>query len=466
MKNFKIYFIIAIFFLSLPAFCTEDKYPSFISTGKLKGVIKTEKPKLVNQDWWDSYSDPILSGYISKALNANYDVKIAGLKILEYESLARATFANQLPTLGVGGTYQNRKTSGNMPMGSMNIPSYSQNTYLFPLTMNYELDLWGKNKLSTKSSRKETQMMIYEEETAYITVISAVATSYFNLSMTDKLIEIQKNIITQNEDKLSLLQSRYAQGLIAYDEINQIEENLKENNSELAEFRRQQTLFLNQLAVLTGESTSNTAIFEREVIKNIVSPKNIPTEIPSNVVLARPDVLKAEAQLQKARLDVDVARKDFLPAINITGQVGFYANALSRTFDSSSCIASIGGSLMQSLFTGGKKTAVLKAKKYQYEELLQNYQKTILSSFQEVNDSLASYKNNATQFEEISKKLDLVQDDYNIQKVRYDAGLVSYIDLIGTNEKLLTAQKRLTQTKAAELISTISVYKAIAGNNY
>ena len=89
MKNFKIYFLISVLLFALPAFGQEqkEKYPSFISAGKLKGVIKTQKPKLVNTGWWDSYSDPILSGYISKALEANYDIKIAGLKILEYDSL-------------------------------------------------------------------------------------------------------------------------------------------------------------------------------------------------------------------------------------------------------------------------------------------------------------------------------------------------------------------------------------------
>lgn len=467
MKNLKIYFLITILFLALPAFSQEqkEKYPSFISAGKLKGAIKTQKPKLVDSDWWDSYSDPILSGYISKALNANYDIKIAGLKILEYESLARATFANQLPTLDIGGTYQNKRTSANMPMGSMNIPGYSQSTFLVPLTANYELDLWGKNRLNTKSSKKETQIMAYDEEIAYISVISSVAASYFNLSMVDKIIEIEKTLIAQNEEKLNLLEAKYAQGLVAYDAINQAEENLKESKTELAEFRRQQTVFLNQLAVLTGESVPDSADLKRGFIENITSPKDIPTEYPSNIVLDRPDVLKAETQLQKARIDVDVARKDFLPAINITGQFGFYANALSKTFDWNSCIASVGAGFAQRLFSGGKKTAVLKAKKYQYEGLLQNYQKTILTSFQEINDSLASYKSNQEQVEEISKKLELVQDDYNLQKVRYKAGLVSYVDLLASNERLLTAQKRFAQAKTAELMSTVSIYKATAGNN-
>lgn len=464
MKNFKIYILISAILFATPAFCVENEYPSFISTGKLKGVVQTQRPELVNPEWWDSYNDPKLAGYISKALSANYDIKIAGLKILEYEALSRAMFASQLPTLDIGTTMQNKRTSANMPMGSFNPGSFTQSTLLLPLTANYELDLWHKNKLNTMASRKETQVMICDEKAAYISIVSAVASSYFNLSMTDKLIEIQKNIISQKEDKLSLFNAKYAQGLISYAEINQVQESIQESKAELNDLKKQQNLFLNQLAVLTGDSVNNTEVYERISIDNIDFPKDIPTEIPSNIVLGRPDVERAEAQLQKSKIDVDVARKDFLPTISITGQFGFYSNSFSKAFDWNSTITSIGGSLLQKIYTGGRRTAVLKAKKYKYEQLLQGYQKTILTSFQEVNDSLVSYKNDDVKFHEISLQNDLLQDDYNLQKSRYDAGLCSYIDLINTNEKLFLAQKRLAQTKTAGLISTISIYKATAGN--
>lgn len=226
MKKFKTYMLITALLATMPALCAENEYKSFISTGKLKGVIQTQRPEIVNPEWWDSYNDPKLSGYISKAVSANYDIKIAGLKILEYEALSRAMFANQLPSLNLGSTFQNKKTSSNMSMGSMGIPSSTQNAFLVPLTANYELDLWQKNKLNTLSSKKETQMIIYDEKTAYISIVSAVASSYLNLSMADKLIDIQKNILTQKEDKLNLLNAKYEQGLISYDAINQVQESI------------------------------------------------------------------------------------------------------------------------------------------------------------------------------------------------------------------------------------------------
>lgn len=464
MKKFKIFILITLLLGTLPTFCAESDYKSFISTEKLKGLDETQRPELVNPEWWDSYNDPKLSGYISKAASSNHDIKIAGLKILEYESLSRAIFANQLPTLNFGSTFQNKKTSSNISVGSMGIPSSAQNAFLFPLTANYEIDLWQKNKLNTLSGKKETQMMVCDEKTAYISVISAVATSYFNLSMTDKLIDIQKTLISQKEDKLSLLNSKYSQGLISYDEINQTQESIQDNKAELSELQKQQNIFSNQLAILTGESVNNVETYERESIDNIIFPKNIPLSIPSSVVLGRPDVLKSETQIQKAKLDVDIARKDFLPTINITGQFGFYASSFAKSLDWGSIIASVGGGLLQKVYTGGRRTAILKAKKYQYEELLQNYLKTILTSFQEVNDSIVSFKNDDSKFNEISLQNDLLKDDYNLQKTRYKVGLGSYIDLVDKNEKLLLAQKKLTQVKTAKLISTISIYKATAGN--
>jgi NodT family efflux transporter outer membrane factor (OMF) lipoprotein len=429
----------------------------------LKGAVTDYKAEYVNKDWWDRFDDPVLSSYIVKAANANHDLKVATLRVYETKAMVDESFGKEFPLINIGGDFSRQKTSDNVAFGSFAIPEYSQSTYLFPLNVNYELDLWRKNREKTIGMKKELEAVKYDEKAAFISLTSTVAADYFNVIKTDKLIEFQKEIVSLRKEILDLTREKNNYGLCSTTDVILADKALTEAQSAQNDLEKQQNIFLNQLAVLTGDSVDNALNFKRGSIDELDILKDLPQNIKAEVVQARPDILKSEAQLQKARIDVSLARKDFLPDISITGQFGFNANSLSKVFKWDSYIASIGTGVLQNVFSGGQRRARLKAKKYRYEEMIENYQKTILQAFQEVNDSLVSLKTDNQKNTDNLSRINFEQKNLDSINAKYEEGTMSYLDTLQYKERLISLKKEQIQSKTECLIDSLSLYKATGG---
>ncbi|MFA6989768.1 MAG: efflux transporter outer membrane subunit [Candidatus Gastranaerophilaceae bacterium] len=463
MQNKKlITLILTISFLyiaSLPVFA-EAKKPS----KALKGNVADYKAEYINQDWWSKFNDPILKGYIIKATQANHDLKIATLNVSEAQALMRESFGTELPSVSVSSNIGKEKPSGNTSLYKfLNVNPSTLEAFTMPLTVNYELDLWRKNRQKTLSLAKNLEAARYDEKSAYISLTSAVAADYLNAVKADKLIQIQKEIIDFRKTILDLTKIKNNEGLCPTTDVVMADKAFTEEQSALTSLEKQRGIFLNQLAVLTGESSDNSLKLERTSIDNIDLIKDLPLNVSSAVVLKRPDILKAEAQLQKSKIDVSIARKDFLPNIVISGQFGFNSNYYSQAFDWASHIASVGAGLSEPLFSGGQRHARLKLKKYQYQEMFENYQKTILTSFQEINDSLVSIKADTQKNSNDINRVNFEKTNLKAINAKYKEGMIAYLDTIQYKERVLSLEKEQIQSKTDCLIDSLSLYKAIGG---
>ena len=360
--------LITIFLINTgTAFSIDTQNTNNVKDGPkpLQAQLKDYRLEYINKDWWDKFHDPVLKEYILKAVNDNYDLKNATLKVAEARAAAREAFGKELPSLDLGSSYSRNKTSANTSMGSLQIPSYTQDAYNFPLSVNYELDLWRKNRLNTLSMEKELEAAKYDEKAAYISLCSSVAAAYFNLISLDKQIELQKDIISLRKDIFDLSKDNNEYGLVSTTDVILADKSLRDAQSSLNDLEKNRSIFLNQLVILTGNSVEKAPSFKRESIDKIDLIKDLPQSISSDIVQKRPDILEAEAELKKSKIDISIARRDFLPDFSITGDFGFNANSLSKVFDWNSYISSIGVNVLQGLFSGGQKTARLKRKKIQ-----------------------------------------------------------------------------------------------------
>lgn len=430
---------------------------------QLKGGVTDYRIEYINADWWDRFQDPVLKEYILKASNANHNLKIANLRVLETQEKVRESLGREFPLLNIGGDFSRRKTSDNSRMGSFSLPAYAQNNYNFPLNVNYELDLWRKNRERTIMEAKELEAIKFDERASYISLTSAVASAYLNVINLDKQIELQKDIINLRKEILELTRVNYDYGLLTASDVTQAEKSLTESQSDINDLQKMQNIFLNQLSVLTGESVDNSSSLKRTSIDEVDLLKDLPQSIQGEIVKNRPDILKAEAELQKSRIDVSLARKDFLPDISLTGQFGFNASSLSKIFAWDSYVASVGTSLAQTIFSGGQRKARLKVKKYKYEQMIEGYQQIILQSFQEVNDSLAALKFDMQKNDNNISRIKLEKDNLNLINVKYYKGAISYFDTLQFKERLLSLEKEQVQSKTDCLIDSLSLYKAVGG---
>ena len=416
-----------------------------------------------NIEWWSRFNDPILTEYVVKTAGENYDIKINALKVLEARENVKEGFANQLPTIEFNSTAQRDKFSGSIPWAGSFFPSYYTTNIRLPLTVNYEVDIWGKNRDYTKKLKKEYEALKYDEKAAFISLTVLTATTYFNILSLDKQIKIEEELLNIRKEILDLTKINFEYGLVSSTEVTLADKSYTKALSDMETLKLSQNKMLNQLAVLTGDSSEQSSTLVRSSIDEISVLVNLPESISSEIIEQRPDILKAEAELHAAAFDVKYARKNMIPTINLTGFFGFNAYNMSRMFDWRSAILQLGGGLTQPIFQGGRLMARLKAKKYKYEQMFNNYQKIILTSIQEINDSLAELKTDTNKNKNDIKRVQCETKYYNDMNYKFEKGAISYLDTLKYKENLLILQKEETQSKTEVLVASLGLYKSVGG---
>lgn len=431
-------------FLPLPALAKDKK------NKVIKSQISQTQIDYVNMPWWETFNDEHLNDYLDRAIRNNYDLKIATLRIEQYRQLEKMQLSSELPTVSGGFAPAGLKLPGQTNTSGM---------WAFPLMVHYEADIFLKNRDKTRAAKKDWEKAKIEERAAFITIASAVGTTYFNIIRADKLIELQKDIIKDRKQIYDLMSERNKAGLTSTADVVRANKAYVSAQADLLDLEKSRSTLLNALAVLIGESPANSESLPRASYEDSYLVK-VPDSISSEIIDQRPDYLAAEISVEKAGIDTRAAKKEFLPSINLIGLISFSSSALNTAFNWSNVLGFLGASAMFDLFTGGRKVTNLKLKKNQYEQVLQNYYKTNLTAIQEVNDSLVSLKQDDEKYKTNLDVYKLEQEDFKYSTHKYDEGLISYLDLLQRRENLLTINKLVVSNKLDCNIGYIGLYKA------
>lgn len=431
---------------------SETKKVSISKSHKQRAKSDEFKYEYINYDWWKNFNDDILTGYIDKAIKNNYDLKMATVAVDEYYQAIKIQFANELPQAGAG-----------FGPGYSKMPGTTSSSWGFamPAFVNYEVDLFLKNHDKTNASKKEYEASLQDERAAYISIASAVGSTYFNIVKLDKMISLQEQIVNDRKTIYDLMLLRNKEGLTSTADTVKANKSYIAGKTNLTEYKKQRTKLLNQLSVLIGENPNNAESLARISYDSMHFSGNIPSEIASEIIEQRPDYIKAEKMIQKAGLDVRVAKKEFLPSISITGLAFFLAGDIGSLWTTKNALTALGGGLSLPVFTGGKRIANLKIKKDEYERLLNNYYKTNLTAIQEVNDALVSIKLDQEKYTDIETRAKLEKEDFGYSTDKYNEGTISKLDLVQVKENVLYTDQQVVNDKINCLVDYIELYKAV-----
>lgn len=436
---------------------TPKQFKSMISKNKKTQQSDDYKFSYVNMNWWGNFNDDLLNGYIEKAVLNNYDLKMATINVEEYYQNVRLQFANELPS-AVGG----------FGPGVFKAPGMTNTSSAFglPIIVQYEADIFLKNHNKTKAVKKLYEGSKLDERAAYISVASAVGSTYFNIINLDKMISLQEQIVNIRQEIYNLMLIRNKEGLTSTADTVKANKALVAGQTDLIELKKNREKMLNQMCVLIGESPENANSIKRNSLDSINYQLAIPSEIPSEIITQRPDYMKAELMVEKAGIDVKVAKKEFLPSINILGGALFNAGDIGSLFTTKNMLLGVGGGLVTPLFQGGSLIANLKLKKATYERILQDYYKTNLTAIQEVNDALVASRLDKDKMTQTTKQYNLEKSDYKYNEKKFNQGTISKLDLIQYQENLLTIEKLVAQQKVECMTDAISLYKATGSKPY
>jgi NodT family efflux transporter outer membrane factor (OMF) lipoprotein len=416
-------------------------------------------PAWPSANWWRSFASPQLDEFEESAKTANYDIAAAVARIRQADAQMRIAGASLLPTLSAGGAISRERTT---PTGSSGTGTASTLTASnAALNASYEFDFWGKNASTLAAAKALAQASRFDRETVALTVVSGVATAYFQiLALQDRISVAQQNIDAANE-VLRALRFEDMFGIATALDVAQQETVVATLTAELPPLEEQLQQTTDALAILVGKLPEDVHVAEGG-IDNLSEPVISPG-IPASLLARRPDVAEAEAQLIAANADIKVARAAFFPDVQLTAHGGVATAALSSLFGAASPFYAISAAVTQPIFEGGRLEGQLEFSRARYDELMQDYRKSVVSAFSDTEDALAATEFTRLQQQRQQEAVDRARRAYAISTAQLRAGTVNLLTVLNTENSLFPAEDALVQAKLARVEASVSLIRALGG---
>jgi multidrug efflux system outer membrane protein len=409
-----------------------------------------------DQKWWDVFQDEELQRLIRAALENNYDVRIAANHILQARAQLGITRADQFPTVSAaaGATTQRNPASGPFP-------SYRVNTIRLDSALSWELDFWGQYRRATESARAALLSTEWARQAVITSVVSDVASAYFQLRELDLELEISRRTLASRQDSLRLTKVLADQGANSMLDVRQAEELVYTAAQTIPDLERQIEQQENFISALLGNNPA--AVPRGRALTEQPLPPVVPPGIPSTLLQRRPDILQAEQNLIALNAQIGVARAAYFPQISLTAVGGFQSSGLLGLLSRSAGLWSLAAGLTEPIFNAGRIRSGVRLAEAREQEALLVYERTIQGAFREVSDALAGYRQNQETRRQHELLTAAAQDAARLSDLQYRNGAASYLTVLDSETRYYDAQVGLAQTQLDELQSLVQLYRALGG---
>lgn len=421
--------------------------------------------------WWREFNSPELNELMSEARGANDDIAAALARVDEADAQARVAGAALLPSVSAGadgnrargrssiaGAGGSTGTAGTVN-AITNPPTY--NLFASTLTASYEVDFWGRYRALHDAARMAAEASRYDRGTIELTVMTAVASTYFQvLELRDRL-QVAQNNLASAQATLDDLRAEEQVGTATALELAQQTTTVATLQAVVPPLQEQLEQTTDALAVLVGKEPETLAI-PPATLADLAEPR-VSAGMPSELLARRPDVASAEAQLEGANANIRAARAAFFPTISLTAEGGLASTALGSLVSPAHQIFDVGAGLTQPIFAGGALRGQYQFTKARYTELLANYHKTVITAFGNVEDALAAVRRSGEQLRREQQSVDAARDAYELSQAELQAGTIDILTVLNTETALFTAQDALVQAKYSHVNALVTLYNALGG---
>ncbi|MGH8389470.1 MAG: efflux transporter outer membrane subunit [Pseudomonas sp.] len=420
-----------------------------------------ETKDLSNTLWWEQFQDPVLNELIRSALLENKDIKIAAARVEEFlgrYGVARSLYYPQVGLDSQGQRSRSPRDNGPVPLDSSVDPVF--NNYQAILSVNWELDIWGRLRRLNESARADLLASEEGRRSVILSLVSSVATSYVTLRDLDRELEIARTTAKVRGDSYEIFKLRFGAGTISEMELAQ---NLSEYQRTLASVAQFEPLVAQQenaLAVLLGRNPG--PILRGRDLAHLTLP-SVPAGLPSDLLERRPDLRQAELNLISANAQIGAAKAQYFPTISLTGLLGSVSNQLSDLFTGPAAAWSYGVAASMPIFTGGAIAGQVQQAEAVQQQTLFTYQKAIQSAFSDVENALVASSKSREQMAYQAGQVEALRTYAHFARLRYDNGYTSYIEVLDAERSLFDAELNYTRTRGSVFTSMVDLYKATGG---
>jgi len=424
-------------------------------TGSVGG-LPSSAPSLGDQKWWDVFQDDQLRSLIATAVRQNFDVRIAAARIIQAQAQLGIVRADQFPTVEAGaGSARERQAE------SLNSAAVETSALQVGVATSWELDFWGKFRRATEAARAELVASEWGRRAVVTSLVSQVAGAYFQLRALDLDLDIATRTVASRRESLRLTDVRARGGATSLLDVRQAEQLVFGAAAEIVDLERQIEQQENFISTLLG-TNPGTVPRGRSLTDQPHAP-DVPVGLPSALLERRPDIAAAEQHLMAANADIGAAKAAYFPQISLTGAGGVQSAALSMLFTGAAGLWSVGGALVQPVFTAGRTRSRVELARGRREEATLVYQQTIQQSLRDVSDALVAYRKSRELREQL-ELLDRSADDARrLAELRYQGGATSYLEVLDSDTRLFAAEIGLAQAQLSELLALVQIYRSLGG---
>ncbi len=420
-----------------------------------------ETASLADAPWWEAFGDPALKALIQEALTGNYNVRIAAARVQQARAQAAGAKSPFYPQLGYQATAVQSKGLANILGLSSTNASAVSTLYLGGISMNWEIDLWGKIRRSSEAAN--AQLLASEEgrRAVLLSLVSDVAQAYFELLELDARLAIANSSTEAYQGTYKLFQDRLEFGVASQLQTARAEGNLAQAAATVPEIQSQIAAKENQISTLLGRNPGSIQrgrpLFDQEVTPSV------PAGLPSALLERRPDLRRVEQELVAANAQIGAAKALFFPQLSLTGLLGKASPELSALTAGTSTIWQAGGMITGPIFQGGRIYQNFKATEAAAEEAKWRYEQAVIQAFQEVSTSLAALEKLAGAETDQARSVRALEKSVQISNDRYLYGLSSYFEILEAQQRLYPAQYTQAQIRLNRLLAYVQLYKALGG---
>jgi NodT family efflux transporter outer membrane factor (OMF) lipoprotein len=405
-------------------------------------------------NWWELYAIPELDALEQQVAAANQNIAQAEANFRQAEALVRASRSGYYPAVTGGASATRSRRSSEM--GGRG----ASNDFLLPIDFSWEIDLWGRVRRTVEANQAGAQASQADLASAILSAQALLAQEYFQLRTVDAQKNILEDTIGGYQKTLDLTKNRYTAGVASRADVLLAETQLKAAQAQSIDLGVQRAQLSHAMALLVGKPPS---AFSIPVAPLIATPPPVPTGVPSDLLERRPDIASAERNVAAANARIGVAEAAFYPSVTLSASAGLEAATLAKWLTWPARFWSVGPAVSEVLYDGGLRRAQTDQARAAYDAQVAVYRQTVLTGFQEVEDSLAVLRVLEEEAQVQQEALAAARQTVDVVTNQYKAGTVSYLDVIVAQTTALSNEQSALNILGRRMAASVSLVKALGG---
>jgi len=419
------------------------------------------------KSWWKGFQDPLLNELITKAVNANHDLKIAKARVRESETIVTIAESALYPSIDLFSSGGREKRIDRI----IGVPGKQGIELITPtadaisggLAARWEIDLFGGRHLEAEAAIAQSAGIEEALRTVQVGLLAQVATNYLELQGLQKRISLQKENIEVQKEKLRALQLFAEKGLATEADVANQKTLVETTESALPLLTSSANTLTHRISVLLGETPDKLETRLSQVISLPVTLPEIPKLLPTDLLSQRPDLRLAKTEVTAAAANLGAARADLFPKLVLSASGGFGALAVGGFSSLAESVYTLGTGLTMPLFNAGRIRAHIAAVDARLDQAALNYEKIFLLALEDVENAFVAHTSSKERKKQLSDAEKSAQKAYQATDALYQRGVKDYLSLLDARRNTLTVGDEKIKAETAMCVSIVSLYRAFGG---